>query len=398
MATVLLGWELGGERGHLALLEPVAQALRERGHVVHTVVKDPGAVRAGSALSQGRLLQAPAWPLPVAGGPASETVGDDFVAAGLGAARQAIANARAWLDLIERLGVDLVLAETAPTLLLAARGRCRAIAFGTAYSLPPPARPLPPALDAARAPSAASLAREEALRVAYDAADRALGGAGLARFADLFDLPAWICNLAELDPYAALRAVPAQGPLTLRAVVPATRPRALGERVFVYAKPAAVLPALMDALAPRCRHIELFVADAPPQVHNPWPHVILHREPVDLARRLGEFSAVAHFGGLNLSAEALVAGVPQLVLPQHLEQSATAAALQRLGAGHCRLQLPREPERAAELVALVQGLAGEFFADGALAQRAAALGASLRQRQRPSLPGLVALCERLLAS
>jgi rhamnosyltransferase subunit B len=400
VARFLVGWELGGERGHVALLAPVVAALRSLGHDVAVAVKDLSALGgSGSSLAEGTILQAPAWPPPgpEPAGPTSQTVGDDFTCIGLDREVELGLRARAWADLIALTGADVVLAETAPTLLLAARGRCRAIAFGTAYSLPPAGRALPPALDVQRPPAATSLAHEESLRRAFDRVDRGLGGQGLRQFSDLFAVPTWVCNLKELDPYADLRATPAPGPLQLPRLaddaLAAGHPGSLGDRVFVYVKPVPALPALMDALASRCRTLELFIPNAPAEVHNPWPHVTLHRTPLDLARRLPEFTAVVHFGGLNLTGEALFAGVPQLILPSHLEQSATALAVHRLGVGHCRVQVPREPEREAERVAIVGELVAAFFGDPSLAARAASFGAALRARQQPSLDGLVALCE-----
>jgi hypothetical protein len=403
MGTFLIGWELGGERGHVALIEPVVQALRERGHVVHVVVKEPGAIPADSELRRGRMLTAPAWPTPdarTAGAPASQTVGDDFAAAGLADATEVLAHARWWRDLIGSLGADVVLAESAPTLLLGGRGRCPVIAFGTAYRLPPPGMPLPVVLDVHRHQVETSRQAEQALCAAFDSADRALGGPGLVHFSDLFAVPAWVCNLAELDPYGPLRARPAPGPLLVRhaseALLRGRIPPLLGSQVFVYVKPSAVFPALMEALAPRCQRIELFVPGAPTEMHNPWPHVTVRREPVDLQAQLHEFSAVVHFGGLNLSAEALLTGVPQLVFPQHLEQSATAAAVQRLGVGHGCLGVPREPDRQAQRQAMVSSAVAAFFGDTGLAARAARFAAQLRSRQQPSLPGLVTLCEAML--
>ena len=241
MARLLVGWELGSERGHIALLEPIVAALRARGHEVAVAAKDLSALSgSGSGLRKGRIFQAPVWPPPgpQPPGPMSQTLGDDLASVGLGDAEAVQLRARAWMDLIDLLGVDLVLAETAPTLLLAAGTRCPAIAFGTAYGLPPAGRALPPILDLQRAPSGASAAREAALCSAFDSVDRSLGGKGLRCFSDLFSVPAWVCNLPELDPYASLRSVAAPGPLQIRHADEATlgrrKPSALGEKVFVY--------------------------------------------------------------------------------------------------------------------------------------------------------------------
>jgi len=402
VANVLVGWELGTERGHAALLEPVIEALLARGHEVTVAVKDPAALSGRRGLAGAQVCQAPAWPPPVPelAGPASQTLADDLVATGLSDEPHLRARALAWADLIETHGIELVLAECAPTLLLAAGARCPAIAFGSAYSLPPPGRPLPVVLDNQRQPSGASLANEAALQRAFDKVDREIGGDGLGSVSELFAVPMWACNLPELDPYRSLRSVPAPGPLRLplmdEAALANRRFTALGERVFVYVKPIPALPALMDALAAQCRQLEVFIPNLPPMVDNPWPHVTLHREPVDMPARLPEFSAVVHFGGMNLAAEALLAGVPHLILPQHLEQAATAVAVQRLNLGRCQLNVPREPEREAERLVLVGGLVREFFADTGLESRAGDFGYRLRARQRASLPGLMSLCEELL--
>jgi hypothetical protein len=404
MARILIGWELGSERGHAALVEPVAEALLERGHQVRVLAREIDAFSPRMIARLGAELRpAPGWPAPRAEplAPVSQTLGDDLVHVGLAGEGALRLRAQAWVDAIDAHGAELVLAECAPTLLLAAGNRCPAIAFGSGYSLPPPGCSLPAVLDNQRRPADSSLAAEVRLHHAFDAVDRALGGGGLALFSDLYSVPTWVCNLPELDPYGALRAAPAPGPLRLpfhdeRA--PANRPpRPAGERVFVYVKPFPGLPDLLDALAPQCAALEVYIPNLPHQVDNPWRHVTLHRQPLDLARCLPEFTAVVHFGGMNLAAEALLAGVPQLIVSQHLEQGATALAVQRLGVGRAAMQVPREPGREAERQALLTGVVADFFAATELPGRAAAVGAGLRARQKPSLPGLMDLCEELLA-
>lgn len=403
MANILVGWELGSERGHAALLDPVVEALQARNHNVILAVKDPAALTRLAGAGGPWVCQAPEWPPPVPelAAPVSQTIADDLVEAGLSREADLLERAVGWVDLIEKYEVDLVLAECAPTLLLAARTRCPAVAFGTAYALPPAGRDLPVVLDNQRTPAARSLANEAALVHAFDQVNRALGGRGIGRFSDLFAVPVWACNLPELDPYASLRPEPAAGPLRLPVIDLAMLERRAftdaGERVFVYIKPMPALPALMDALAARCRQLEVFIPNLPAAVDNPWRHVTLHREPLDLPRRLPEFSAVVHFGGMNLTAESLFAGVPQLILPQHLEQAATALAVQRLGLGHSRLNVPREPERETERQIVVTGLVQDFFADPGLLRRATEFGARLRADRRASLPGLMSLCEELLS-
>jgi UDP:flavonoid glycosyltransferase YjiC (YdhE family) len=57
--------------------------------------------------------------------------------------------------------------------------------------------------------------------------------------------------------------------------------------------------------------------------------------PVDLSQVLPACRLVVHLGGSGLAAEALLAGVPQLVLVTHVEQHLTGIALERAGIGRC---------------------------------------------------------------
>jgi UDP:flavonoid glycosyltransferase YjiC (YdhE family) len=396
VAVVLVGWELGNHRGHAAFLTPIVSELCRRGHEVVTVVKDLSAF--GRPL-ESRVFQAPIWGIrPPQPGARSQTVGDDLVANGLAEEHELYVRARAWRDLVESVAPDLVLAESAPTLLLAARNRHPVIAFGSAYLLPPPGLPLPPVMDVQEQRCEASVANEERLRQAFDGVDRLLGGDGLRNFSELFAVRSWVCTLPELDPYDALRESRASGPLQIRKLTGThsgpRSPRPLGERVFAYLKPAVVVPPLMAALARHCDRIEAYLAGWPPDMPNPWPQAHIHRAPIDIPQRLADYSTVVHFGGQNLTTEALIAGVPQLIVPQHLEQNATALAVQRLGAGHSRVNLPVLPD--SERDAMTGALVAAFFGDRTLPERAAEVGAMLSARSGSSLPGLISACERVL--
>jgi UDP:flavonoid glycosyltransferase YjiC (YdhE family) len=54
---------------------------------------------------------------------------------------------------------------------------------------------------------------------------------------------------------------------------------------------------------------------------------------VSTAEALRSAALIVHFGGSGLAAEALIAGVPQLVLSMQIEQWLNGAALQNAGLG-----------------------------------------------------------------
>ena len=74
------------------------------------------------------------------------------------------------------------------------------------------------------------------------------------------------------------------------------------------------------------------------------------------ARLLPRASAIVHHGGIGTSAQALRAGIPQLVWPQAYDQFDNAMHLERLGVGRRLLSHPLE---TAELVAQLRALEHE---------------------------------------
>jgi UDP:flavonoid glycosyltransferase YjiC (YdhE family) len=59
----------------------------------------------------------------------------------------------------------------------------------------------------------------------------------------------------------------------------------------------------------------------------------VHATPPDLATRLRRARLAIHHGGIGTAETALAIGVPQLVLPRHLEQRLTGEALSAAGIG-----------------------------------------------------------------
>ncbi len=411
MARILVGWEMGSELGHLEGVVAVGRALRDRGHDVTISLKELWRASGRTDLDGFQIVQSPVWmgrSKPTSP-PPPRSVADALFVSRLDDVEQLTLYVRAWRTLMDLLRPDLVLAQSAPVLLLASRGRCPSIPFGGAYGIPPAGRPIAPCIPI-EPHEVTDAARSEALVLpAFDRVDRLLGNGGIAHLSDLLSTDGWVCNLPELDPYAALRATPAQGPLRLPSVAIASgSARRPTEHVFVYAKSTprsrSLLKSLFQHLAVTCDRLELYVSNAPDDMRTNAPaHVTIHTAPIDLAARLQEFTTVVHFGGHNLTSEALLAGVPQLLVPQHIEQMATASAVERLGVGFVvRTSMDGKPftERDMEeqgRVALQETLP-RFYEAPKLGELAGELGEKLRRVRKPSLDGLLALCEEKLSS
>ena len=69
------------------------------------------------------------------------------------------------------------------------------------------------------------------------------------------------------------------------------------------------------------------------QVPTDLPETIRHLEYVPFSRVLPRAAALVHHGGIGTTAQALAAGIPQLVMPLAHDQPDNAARLERLGVG-----------------------------------------------------------------
>jgi rhamnosyltransferase subunit B len=75
----------------------------------------------------------------------------------------------------------------------------------------------------------------------------------------------------------------------------------------------------------------MFVTKFPNQLPTPLPALVRHVHYVPFSRLLPHAAAFVHHGGIGTAAQALRAGVPQLVVPCCYDQFDNAAHLQRLG-------------------------------------------------------------------
>lgn len=367
MAKFLLGWEFGAGLGHVAILAPIAAGLLARGHEVTVAARSRLAARSLPAAV--RVLPAPFWAHPPAAARPTETLADVF--AGLGYADPVLLGAmtRAWAGLIDVVRPDVAVAEFAPTLALAARGRLPVATVGTGFTIPPGGGPLPAVKAWEPTLSAEAVAAEARVQAA-------LGAVGYDhRLADLLTTtPTFVCAVPALDPYRGRRAAPASGPLGALA-----GPRTPPKRALGFAYLAADLPNLSEVLATLAGSgvpFEAYVRGLDParSAALARPGLGLHDAPVDLRARIGNWSVLVHHGGLGTAHEALFAGVPQLVLPKQLEQALTLRALEEAGVGTGAFVTA--PDGLARLREGVRALVGE----PAWRARATALGADLHRR------------------
>lgn len=381
VARFLFAWELGAGMGHLVPLAQVAQPLVARGHEVHFALRDLSGARAAlGALAASPLVhlwQAPVWlPQYQASQPPASYAELLFHAGYLDAARLR-GLVQAWQSLLDVLKPDLLLADHAPTALLAARGRpLRRALIGNGFFLPPALQPLPSfreweAIDPHR------LAQAEARALAT--CNAALAADGTAVLAALHELTAaderFLLTWPELDPYSpgpqGRPSASYWGVLPPRAEgLAAVWPDGAGESLFAYLKgDYAALDAVLQQLAAApCRTLAHVPGlSAAQRQRFASPRLRFSDGAVSWAKALATARAVLCHASSGTVLTALQAGLPLLLLPMHAEQLLTTRRVVACGAGVAL----GVGEAGPKLLSAI----GRLFGEGGLRQSAQALAA-----------------------
>jgi UDP:flavonoid glycosyltransferase YjiC (YdhE family) len=287
---------------------------------------------------------------------------------------------RAWSSLLRAWSPAALVADYAPTALLAARAAgLPRVTLGTGFSAPPVGDPMP-GLRPWVSIDTAQLARRDARLVSTVAAalDRALPRAPAPRrAADLFEADTHlVCAWPRFDPFGPRDGVEYLGIQDLTDAreihwISGRRPR-----IFAYLKPrdprfAAVIAAIARVAG------EAIVAapglDGREAAAASSAQVRVLAEPVALGPVLREADLCVSHSGPGTTSAAAARGVPQALLPAQLEQFLVARRLTEAGAARML-----DPDEAA--------VDFEHWLAGAMNEAARqAAGALVAEASRPAL-------------
>ncbi|HYH19371.1 MAG TPA: nucleotide disphospho-sugar-binding domain-containing protein [Azospirillum sp.] len=402
MPRVLLAWEFGAGLGHLNRLLPVAGRLAALGHTVAFAVPDPDAARpvVARTFPDGAtpILAGQTW-RPVADPSVRDVPTDSFadVLRLLDFHRPAVLRAALarWDGVLDEVRPDLIVADFAPTLALAAPPGVPRVVLGNGYTVPPPGRPLPPMRPWVQALPERSRMHEAELLDVAGRLHRERRGQSLRHLADLFSGDrTFVCTIAAFDPYSPHRRGPIHMPFNVPRIAagPPVAERTGGVALYLPVNHPQVHAAFaaLEAMGVAC---DVHIGGADPQAvaRVAPPNATVHERPLPLESVLPAAAALIHHGGLATAYAGLQAGVPQLVMPVNLEQSITARGLLRSGSA---VLLPGRgtvpPETIRESLERLMGDA----VIGAAAQ-AAARSAAARPRQ-DTLDQVTAVCRDFL--
>ena len=336
---ILFACELGNGLRQADRIRPIAQGLLAAGHRVGVAL--PAEAPAAALIEAAGLpvLESPAWRAEAPPGFLAVNFSDVLFQTGYATPEALEGLVSQWLRLFEEDRPDLVVADFAPTAMLAARvAGIRTAALGDGYSLPPPTHPLPCMRPWADIAAATLTETDGRVLAAINVVLGQLGQRRIARMADLFAAEAtWLCTFPELDHYEGRGEADYFGE-----VPPPARgfgvdwPPGSAERVLVMMdsrhQPFRPLLAALARLGlPTVVQAWGMTPDLAAELTGPTTRVVT--EPLNRDVMLAHCDMVACQAS-GVAAPALLVGRPVLMLPHAVEQMMTLYRIARQGLGH----------------------------------------------------------------
>lgn len=351
---ILFAWELGDNYGHASKIVEVAKALGERAHI-SIAARVPAAVRAMANGLDATIGPAPHVPFQPPSDPNEIAFGysDNLAYLGWGSAGGLSRLVEDWHAVFNREAPDILVAQAAPTALLAARGANFTVTtLGSGFDSPPRSNPMPPFIHWTKDEGGRRRKTLEVREAAILArANQVLAVNKCAPLSAVCDVlradHSYLATIPELDQYGPRsRFEPDHPPyvgqlITTSQGVRKNWPKATGrKRIIAYLRPntQAALSALHGLALLRSQHDILLAA---PGISHSFARELTNAGvdvtdgPLHLDGLLEQADIGVSHASNGIAAAFLIAGLPQLGLPNHAEQAMVAYAISKgkLGLG-----------------------------------------------------------------
>jgi len=335
MKRIEFCWELGGGTGHVTTLFPIAAAMKARGHPVRFLLRDLKA--AADLEGAGELPRegAPIWNGPPQF-PQPRNFGEILLNFGYHDAATVKALIEAWRERLQ--GSGAIIANVAPAAHLAARTLgIPAFEISQGFHVPPRTFPAPPLRDWETHRRSELEAADRRVLDSMNGALLSFNAAPIATIGELFEPRHMLLTYPELDIY------PERGPAEYFGITNTGEgsaippwPDAKGPRMFAYLyKYHTMLEPLLAALHALDMPTLILCRGIAPELREKYGRGPVHfsDEPMAVSKILPQASAVICHGSHQMTAQALLAGKPVLLLPTQLEQFLIMRRVVRQGAG-----------------------------------------------------------------
>jgi UDP:flavonoid glycosyltransferase YjiC (YdhE family) len=335
MSKIALTWELGDNYGHVAKLVLLAKSLVMRGHEVVAMLRDITLLDSTPTLE---VLQAPVWPQESRGfAEPPLSYPEILLRFGYHDAASLQRLSDGWCKLIELWKPDLVVADNAPTALLAARiNGIPAAVIGEGFTIPPQLTPMPNMRPWLNVPLDRLIHSDTRVAEVINTVLAKHGNAPLRAVSELFSsVERFIFTLAELDHYPLRKGERYWGPQYYTdGGIEAVWPQGGRGRVFVNLRPQhRDFMRIMELLDAMDFNVIASVPHLTDHIRGLFnnPRMLLSDQHYRLAGLGCDFAIT--YGGHGTTSALLMSGIPQLMFPTHLEQHLLATRIEQLGAG-----------------------------------------------------------------
>lgn len=337
MLRAVFCWEMGANYGHIAGFLPLYKELKLRGVDIWLIVREQKHVHLLGDDAVRQCLQAPSPKFNPQ--PRALCTFADLLAQ-IGYLNEQVLSHYVldWCELILPLKPDWIISDHAPTAQLAARALgIPASLIGTGFILPPVQKFFPPHFSEF-ASSVNQL--DEKILVTMNKVLALFKAEPFRNVGGLFNSSQqFLCSFEEQDHYGVRPDVSYRGALFDSSFgEPASWPANAECYTFAYLTPQVKnFEAAVDAVAklPGCKLLHIPSADQ--KLIGQYNHrsdVIIHSKPILLASILECADLVIHQGGMGVSAQALLNGIPQVLIPTQTEQRMLARRMLEQNIAH----------------------------------------------------------------
>lgn len=341
MARIVFAWELGGDRGHLSKILPIALELERRGHELYLISRNLKMAqdlfqKTGISIFQAPIVLGQKKPSRMI-----RSIPEILLINGYANTLGLSALHNAWENLFQLISPDALVCDYAPTAMLASRGlNIPKIVMGASFCAPSPGWP-PVDYMYWKSGDVQSILVAEKQCIA--SANSVLGAKGLPLItytSDLFQaMSTYLFHPRDFDLQAGSRAnteylAPMEAPGGYQITV---WPQNGKKKIFAYLKRRFDLTEpVIAALKASGQNIVCYVDQASVSECEEWTSngAIFSCEPYDIAEVAGNADLIVSHGGVGLVSWAIYNGIPQLMAPTQIEQLHNALCVEKLGLGH----------------------------------------------------------------
>ena len=338
MARVLIAWELGEAYGHLVRCLRLAERLHQRGHELVLALKDVRLPISDIDMSEMAVVPAPLTPQKRIGRMPPINYADLLRYCGFANEEDIAARLTAWQGVFSLARPDIVISDHAPTVQLGASiSGIQFMAIGNGFTIPPDKDPWPSIRPWEDISDNKLLAKERELNLVTEAAQSKLGCVKPVSMRDLFSSHDMLDTFAELDHYGARTNMLYSGPIfSVPHVRTVNWKSNKGTKILVYLRPEVPgFKEIIRALSSIDAEVLCVTPGLAPNLARQLAtrRLRISLSPLDLSQLLLHADLAVSYGSSGFVTQSLLAGVPLLMFPKHVEQALFALRVEEMGAG-----------------------------------------------------------------